>query len=422
MSLVKSGQARVSYIDSNGLGVLQSDADEIAIPYLCRGEEVEYEKHQYRSKTNFVLKSIKEKSSDRIEPFCKYYTKCGGCNLQHLNSDSYNNIKRNILEDITLKTCAKDLNPKLINLKDYKRRRINLFFKRDSSKFRLGLYKYKSDEIIDIQECPVSIIEISDVINEIRKFIFNLSSEKSKGEVHVLKSSNGIAIIIEFLSEEYFDEARKRKFKSLLNINSVVSVEVKLVGNKIASFVKEDPYIIFDQVQVKVRPDSFMQPTFESDVVIPEIIVGMLKNSGKKVADLFCGRGTYTIPLIKSGFDVDCYENDQESLVALSEALQSFNYDMKFQKRDLYQNPLQDELASYDAIIMNPPRTGANVQSKAIVNYSKLSKVIYVSCNPKSFLNDAIILSEKFKLTNLIGIDQFKYTNHLEIIAEFVQK
>ena len=89
------------------------------------------------------------------------------------------------------------------------------------------------------------------------------------------------------------------------------------------------------------------------------------------------------------------------------------------QKRDLYTNPLSNELSEYSAILINPPRSGAYNQSEKIALGHKLDKIIYVSCNPSSFINDAKILLTKYKLKNLVGIDQFKYTNHIEILAEF---
>jgi 23S rRNA (uracil1939-C5)-methyltransferase len=420
MAIIASIEGKVSEIDENGLGVCDKGIDKIRIPYLCLGEEVALEKHKYRGKTNFLLKSVLSKSSDRIDAFCKYYTKCGGCNMQHLNHEAYEKYKYSILQNILDKLSITDISPQLVKLGNFKRRRLNLFFKKDEeSLIKLGFYRYNSDNIIHIDECAVAENELSSIIHKITELLNNLSELNSKGEVHILQSSNGISIIIEFKTTEYFDEKRKRKLKSFLNIDNVIFVELKCEGNKILTLSKEDPYINLSGIQVAVEADCFLQPTHESDRVIPNIICEMLKNVSGKIADLFSGRGTYTIPLLTFGKIIDSYENNEESLLALSESIRNFTEYSRIQKRDLYTNPLSNELSGYSAIVINPPRSGAYNQSEKIAQGHKLDKIIYVSCNPSSFIYDAKILLTKYKLKNLVGIDQFKYTNHIEILAEF---
>ena len=136
----------------------------------------------------------------------------------------------------------------------------------------------------------------------------------------------------------------------------------------------------------------------------------------KRIADLFCGRGTITIPILEEGFMATGYENDKKALNSL---LKCEIPNSKFEFRDLYHNPLKNELLNYDIVVLNPPRTGAEDQVKNILNINCLEKIIYVSCSLASFKRDYNILKSHYEIKNIVAIDQFMWNPHIEIIAEF---
>ncbi|MBZ0218567.1 MAG: hypothetical protein K8F25_18570, partial [Fimbriimonadaceae bacterium] len=90
------------------------------------------------------------------------------------------------------------------------------------------------------------------------------------------------------------------------------------------------------------------------------------------------------------------------------------------QDRDLFGNPLSaNDLRGFDAVIFDPPRTGAMAQILEIAA-SKVACVIAVSCNPGSFARDAeILVKNGYKLEKIVPVDQFKYTPHVELVARF---
>ena len=77
----------------------------------------------------------------------------------------------------------------------------------------------------------------------------------------------------------------------------------------------------------------------------------------------------------------------------------------------------------FDAVIFDPPRAGAEAiveeLAKADTN-KRLKKIVAVSCNPHSFVKDANILIEAgYKLESITMVDQFVYSNHMELVALF---
>jgi 23S rRNA (uracil1939-C5)-methyltransferase len=90
--------------------------------------------------------------------------------------------------------------------------------------------------------------------------------------------------------------------------------------------------------------------------------------------------------------------------------------------RDLFRAPLTAaELKSFDAVVFDPPRQGAEAQARALAA-SKVPVVIAVSCGPATFARDAAILtSGGYRLTQVTPVDQFRYAAHVELVAAFAR-
>jgi 23S rRNA (uracil1939-C5)-methyltransferase len=146
-------------------------------------------------------------------------------------------------------------------------------------------------------------------------------------------------------------------------------------------------------VEVEFFPGSFLQPSAEGEKTLRDLVL-KFADSPKRAADLFCGLGTFTYSLNARGFDLPL--------------------------RDLFRYPLNTkELKLYDFVNLDPPRAGAQVQCEKLAK-SKIERVVYVSCNPESFLRDMKILEKGgYVLSALVPVDQFPGSAHWELVALF---
>ena len=99
-------------------------------------------------------------------------------------------------------------------------------------------------------------------------------------------------------------------------------------------------------------------------------------------------------------------------------------HNVKVINQNLFKYPLEeDELKSLKAIVIDPPRAGAHSQCLSIASLpdnKKPQKIVFVSCNPQTFVNDAKTLIEaNYTLEKITLVDQFVYSKHLELIALF---
>lgn len=411
MAIIEKGKCKIEYLDSNGLGVAKAGSGYIHIPYTIEGEIVEFELHKYRSESQSILKGIVTSSEDRIIPICSYFGACGGCSLQHIKNDKYNKLKLDIISKALDKYKIQTEIKPLMQVPISSRRRAFLKAVKKEDKIFLGFNRFHSNQIINIDNCPILIPPLSDLIPHIKTLFGKILENKDKASIGITMAANGI----DFYIESNFS-ITDNKIKKLSDFGAKYTTRLQIISNEqtIKIFEKEAPYVIFGTQQVNIDTKSFLQATLESDLILSKIVNAQIKPNSK-IVDLFCGLGTLSLALI-GNFVIDGFEANKDAI----EILTSKNIpNTKFQTRNLYQDPLPiEKLQKYQYAIINPPRLGAKKQCLELSN-SNIEKIIYVSCNPETFARDAKILSKKYKLLEVIPLDQFYYSSHIEIIGIF---
>ena len=183
---------------------------------------------------------------------------------------------------------------------------------------------------------------------------------------------------------------------------------------------RRPPRVAFGEALARLPPGGFLQATEAGEAWLAEFAERALADT-KKVADLFCGAGAFALRLAR-GREVFAVDADPAAIAALARAAATTAGLRKLatETRDLFRRPLRaDELATFDAALMDPPRAGALEQARALAA-SSLPLVVSISCNAATFARDARILIEGgFQIESVTPLDQFRFSAHVEIAAVF---
>jgi 23S rRNA (uracil1939-C5)-methyltransferase len=183
------------------------------------------------------------------------------------------------------------------------------------------------------------------------------------------------------------------------------------------------PTVTMGKARIALPPGSFLQATEAGERTLAELVCGHV-DKAKLVADLFCGLGPFALRLAErarvTAFDADA--GAVAALKAATDATQGLK-PIEAEARDLFRRPLVGpELKRVDAVVFDPPRQGAEAQSRELAK-SAVPLVIAVSCNAATFARDVKILTEGgYKLTGVTPVDQFKYSAHVEIVARLSRR
>ncbi len=370
-------ETTVLELGKEGDGIIEVNNKIYHVAYVLPNEKIKVEINDNNAK----LIEIITKSQKRIEAICPYYTKCGGCKLQHLDNESYKNFKSSLIDsydDITFIPAGN-------------RRRAS--FTGDGKV--IGFNAEKSNQVIAIKNCLLLNEGLNKCLNDLQCLAPNIG----KASILATETNNGIDITITAKNISTSAEMIKQlsNFAASHNITRITINEETLV-------TLEKPMITLNDKEVNFPAGSFLQPSKESEsILINKVCEAFPKKT--KIVDLFCGSGTFAYGLWSYGHKVTGFD---------------ILTTHPFTRRDLEQNPLvTKELNEYKGIVFDPPRAGAMRLATNIAK-SKVPTVVAVSCNPKTFKRDRKILETGgYKLEKISIVDQFIYSPHLEIVAVF---
>src|SRR5215204_3727751 len=168
------------------------------------------------------------------------------------------------------------------------------------------------------------------------------------------------------------------------------------------------------------RRAGFLQATQAGEEALASIVVAACQRA-KRVADLFAGCGPCALRLAERA-EVHAVDGDARSLAALDKAARQTPglRRVATEARDLFRRPLlASELERFDALVVDPPRAGAEAQARQLAA-ARIPVVVSVSCDAGTFVRDAAILvAGGYRVERVTPVDQFKHSPHLEIVGVF---
>ena len=176
-------------------------------------------------------------------------------------------------------------------------------------------------------------------------------------------------------------------------------------------------------IRIEFQPIDFTQVNVVMNRMLVRRAVGLLEpTEGDAVADFFCGLGNFSLPIARRGAQVVGVEGSA-ALVRRAQANAQANGlgdRARFVAADLFEaTPASIEaLGAIDKALLDPPREGAIALVKALAE-TRLSRVVYVSCNPATLARDASVLVHErgFSLRKAGIVNLFPHTAHVESVA-----
>jgi len=338
---------------------------------------------------------ILEAGEKRVSAPCPHFFECGGCSLQQMEQSYYQEFKTKIVQNAFRQAGFADVNPKMFFLPAASRRRAEFKLLAVGNKYSLAYMGNRSHNKVAIDNCLILEENLQKLLPTIIQKINKLPFVSEIENVSITSADKGIEVLLQL---------QNRQFKAL-DIPEASA-----------------PFMVFDNVEIPLPYDAFLQATREGARLLSKFAKHETRGS-KKILDLFCGIGAYSIPMAEFA-SVTAVDDHEMMIENLKIAVKGKNLGITAEKRNLFTKPFAPyELAKFDGIVLNPPRSGAKAQVEQIASMKpeQMPKnLVLISCNPATFARDAKTLKNAgFTLKNSIAIDQFVYSPHLEIAASF---
>ncbi len=410
--MAESERVVIDHIGHQGDGVaIIGGGQQVYIPYTLPGETVTFsrtgtgERGALRENVSF--------SADRIAPICRHFGVCGGCALQHWRQENYRAWKRDLVIAALAHEGVTAPVGDLVDAHGEGRRRIVLHARRTRAGMTVGFMAHRSHTVVAIDICPVLAPALARAFAIAARIAVELATKEKPLDLQFTTTEGGLDVDVRG-SGPLAAAARS----SLARIAAEERLARLTRHGEIVAQLAE-PVLRIGGARVVLPPGAFLQATAAGENALAAIVhEAALKAS--KIADLFCGVGTFALRLATSA-RVLAIDSDETAISALARAAKAPGLKpLEAVHRDLFRRPLAAaELKDFDAVVLDPPRQGAEAECRALAR-GAVPRLIYVSCNPASFSRDARILcAGGYRLVRVTPVDQFRYSAHVELVGVF---
>lgn len=361
-----------------------------------------------------------EAGPNRAIPPCRHFGTCGGCQLQHVAEPALADFVRDrVVGALAGQEVAVGTVRDAMLSPPGSRRRAALSALVTGGRIQLGFNAAGSNQIADIHECPLLLPELAALIAPLRKLLLAHGRQRRPIRVMLQRLDQGVELLLDGMGED--------------NLKSALALQDFAADHRLARLVVDrgeghetiwEPQpatVEFGGIAVIPPPHAFLQATASGEATLIAAVREAVGDAAT-VADLFAGIGTFALSL-SAGRRVYAAEAARDAVLALKGAADRTQARVVTEHRDLFRRPLiAAELDRFDAVILDPPRAGAEEQIKHLAA-SAVPRIAYVSCNPASFARDAKrLVAGGYRLDWVQPVGQFRWSTHIELAGCFVRQ
>ncbi len=424
----KHQSVKVEKLDHQGVGIAFQSGKPMFIEGALPTEQVLVQLTESKSKfAKANLIKVQTPSKERVQPFCRHYHQCGGCNLQHLEEPAQLQYKQQALSGLMRKFSGQTLElsaPITGESLGYRRRaRISVMLDKKTRQLQFGFRRKQSKQIVTVTDCPVLDVDLNAMLPELYQLLQTFTRQDSIGHVELVKGDNTKVMVLRHLKpltskEQQQLESFAKQHQATLYLMPQAE-QLDLVFGEEAHYLETGTKIPF-------APNNFIQVNQTvNQKMVAQALAWLELSKADHVLDLFCGLGNFSLPMAQLAKSVIGVEGVDAMVVKASENARLNQIDnVSFYQANLEQDMSSQPWASekFDKILLDPARAGASGIVDQLAGLGA-QRVVYVSCNPATLARDSqSLLEQGYQLEKLGMLDMFPHTGHLESMALFVMR
>lgn len=429
--LTEPREAVIESLSHEGRGITHINGKTVFVFGALPGERVMLQVQKVRRKFDEASTvEVLEPSPERIQPKCEAFSVCGGCSLQHLSSDHQLTLKQQSLIEMIGHaglTAGEVVTPLRASSWGYRRKaRLGVKYVPKKGRVLVGFRERSSPFVADMTRCEVLIPRVGYRLQDLSELIGSLDARATIPQIEVAADEQNVVLVFRHL--EPLSDGDTVKLTAFAQANDFC-IQLQPGGpDSLVNLYPKDQHLSFrplpdEDIDIEFGALDFVQVNDQlNQQMVSQALDWLQVSEQDEVLDLFCGLGNFTLPLAKRASRVIGVEGDQ----AMVDRAQKTARQQQVNNTDYFVADLETpDLKSswmkskYNRVLLDPPRSGAQAIAERIERFGA-SKIVYVSCQPSTFVRDAtMICNQGYRLSKLGIMDMFPQTAHVESMALF---
>ena len=383
------------------------------------------------------LIEVTQTAAERVEPFCPVFGACGGCQVQHLAYPTQLAWKRDVVRNALARIGGfGDIAVReTIGMESPRAYRNKMSLVVDRSCERLGFYKQRSHEVVQIDACPILAPRLDaqiDRLNRAKADPRTAGAFKETRHIVARSAKKSGQAVVTFTTDRPSKGLEERADALVQSLDGVAGLTNSydlpgpnaIIGRKqhvLAGSAQIEESIA--GVRYRVSAGSF----FQVNVDVVERIFTHLEprlQKPRKVIDLYCGAGTFSLFFAKHGSTVLGIEENAQAIAEARDnaKLNGFERTARFHQgraeSALRRPDVARELSAADLVFLDPPRKGSDEPTLGAIAARRIPAIWYLSCDPATLARDLKFLGAKgYRIGEVQPFDMFPQTGHVEALA-----
>lgn len=431
--------ARIEKLAYGGSGVCRIEGKICFVPFSCPGDEVRLRiTSQKKSYCTAEIVEIIQPSSDRDVPVCEIYGACGGCNWQHVQYQIQLQQKRQIFAETLWRGGRVDgslIGDTVASPKAYGyRSRVRFKVSAQRGGVNIGFHRNSSHVVENaLHGCYVAKPVINEILGCFRSILKDYAGVGLIDQISIDTGDQGAVAVVHYSGRDFsglksFLAGRTSELgpcTGLYILSNRKETPEKIWGSAEISYCMPSSNQDQQQHVLTYLPAGFAQVNQAQNVALLSMIrrLGEFRSTDR-LLDLYCGNGNFSIPIAADVASVYGIEGSEGSIrSANSNKIRNNICNIDFVCADalVALRRLVHDAASFDVILLDPPRTGAGDVIPEIARLNP-TRIIYVSCDPNTLARDCGLLAgHGYRVVKSVPLDMFPQTFHLESVTLLIK-
>ena len=368
---------------------------------------------------------ILEPAADRREPPCPYFSRCGGCQYQHIPGELQVRFKQEILRESLRRMGRIDWKQEIPSHSgdewNYRNRARFKLKSTPEGETEIGFFEADSHSLCSIDNCLILSPRINEILNALREFLKGRSAAGAK-EIEVLVNEDEAEAVLTLFGARERLAAETLASDLLGEIPGLVSVGVEGRWQTPVVAGTGGFHYAVNGFEYWVSHGSFFQASRPLLAKLVELVAG--GEVGDLAIDLYAGVGLFSLPLARQFEMVYAVESHRGSAADLGKNTAA----PEVKNVRMIRQSAEDFLRRFAGrrpglVVLDPPRRGAGPRVLEPVVALRPPRLTYVSCDPATLARDlAYLIKRGYELSSLDLVDLFPQTFHIETVARLARK